>query len=461
MATDTVVADLRAALPADRILTDDDVVGPYLRDEAAWAESGRPLAVVRPLETAEVAATVAVCARHHVPVVPRGAGTGMSGGANAVEGGIVLSLERMRRIVEIDAGERLAVVQPGVVNDVLRAAAAEHGLWYPPDPGSASSSTIGGNVATNAGGLCCVKYGVTRDYVLALEVVTASGEVVRLGRRTAKGVAGYDLVGLMVGSEGTLGVVTEVTVRLRPARAAAGRTVVGFFDTVPQCGAAVAGVIARGVTPAIFELVDRHTLRALNEWKHMGLPEDAAALLIAQTDSAEPTAEEEAAVILAEFEAAGARDAMMSTDAVEAEALFAARRLAYSALERRGDALLTEDVCLPRGRLTEMLARIDEIGTTHETVIATVAHAGDGNLHPMLITPRGDDDAAKRARAAFEDIMSAALELGGTVTGEHGVGLLKRAGLRQELGPAVVAMQRAVKAALDPYDILNPGKAIG
>jgi glycolate oxidase len=220
--------------------------------------------------------------------------------------------------------------------------------------------------------------------------------------------------------------------------------VVGFFDTVPQCGAAVAGVIARGVTPAIFELVDRHTLRALNEWKHMGLPEDAAALLLAQTDSAEPTAGEEAAVILAEFEAAGARDAMMSTDPVEAEALFEARRLAYPALERRGDPLLTEDVCLPRGRLADMLARIDEIGTAHGTFVATVA-----------------DAARERAQAAFRDIIDAAIDLGGTVTGEHGVGLLKRAGMRRELGPAVLAMQRAVKSALDPYDILNPGKAIG
>jgi glycolate oxidase len=393
--------------------------------------------------------------------VARGAGTGRSGGANASDGGVVLSLEAVSEIREINPLERLAVVQPGVVNDVLRAAVAEQGLWYPPDPASAPWSTIGGNVATNAGGLCCVKYGVTRDYVLALEVVTAAGEVVRVGRRTAKGVAGYDLAGLMVGSEGTLGVITEVTVRLRPLRTAPMRTVVGFFDTLPQCGAAVAGVTARGVTPAMFELVDRHTLRAVNEWKHMGLPEDAAALLLAQSDLPEPAAEEEAAVILAEFEAAGARDAMMSTDPVEAEALFAARRLVLPALEQRGDPILTEDVCLPRGRLAEMLARIEEIGTAHETFIATVAHAGDGNLHPMLVTPRGDDVAGKRARAAFEDILNAALELGGTVTGEHGIGLLKRSGLRRELGPAVLAMQRAVKAALDPYDILNPGKALG
>jgi glycolate oxidase len=455
-----VVDDLRAALPADRVITDADVVAPYQRDEAAWAEHGRPCAVVRPLETDEVAATVRICAEHRVPVVPRGAGTGVSGGANAVEGGVVLSLERMRRIVEIDAAERIAVVQAGVVNDVLRAAAAERGLWYPPDPSSAPWSTIGGNVATNAGGLCCVKYGVTRDYVLALEVVTASGEVVRLGRRTAKGVAGYDLVGLMVGSEGTLGVVTEATVRLRPARNTVPRTVVGFFDTLPQCGSAVAGVIARGVTPSMFELIDRHCLRAVNEWKQMGLPDDAAALLLAQTDLPEPGAEAEAEIILAEFEAAGARDAMMSTDAVESEALFEARRLVLTALERRGDPILTEDVCLPRGRLAEMLGRVEEIGAAHDILIANAAHAGDGNLHPLLITPRDDLAAGARAQAAFHDIVDVALELGGTVTGEHGVGLLKRSDLHKELGPGALAMQRAVKAALDPYDILNPGKAI-
>jgi glycolate oxidase len=458
---DPVVAELRAALPPDRVVTEPDVVRSYLHDEAEWAEHGSPLAVVRPLETAEVAAAVSVCACHRVPVVPRGAGTGLSGGANAVEGGIVLTTERMQRIVEIDAGERLAVVQPGVVNDVLRAAAADAGLWYPPDPASAPWSTIGGNVATNAGGLCCVKYGVTRDYVLALEVVTAAGEVVRLGRRTAKGVAGYDLVGLMVGSEGTLGVITEVTVRLRPARAAARRTVVGFFDTLPECGAAVAGVIARGLTPAAFELIDRHCLQAVNEWKNAGLPDDAAVLLLAQSDLPEPAAEHEAAAILAEFESAGAKDAIMSTDPVEAEALFDARRLAYPALEQRGDALLTEDVCLPRGRLAEMLGRIEEIGRKHDVLVANIAHAGDGNLHPLLITPRDDDAARLRAQAAFHDIVDSAIDLGGTVTGEHGVGLLKRPGMHRELGPAVLAMQRAVKAALDPHDILNPGKAVG
>jgi glycolate oxidase len=431
-----------------------------VHDEAEWAAYGRAAAVVRPRSTAEVAAVVSACARHARPLVPRGAGTGLSGGANAVDGCVVLSTERMRDIVEIDEAERLAVVQPGVVNDDLRAAAAERGLWYPPDPASSPWSTIGGNVATNAGGLCCVKYGVTRDYVLALEVVTAAGEVVRVGRRTAKGVAGYDLAGLMVGSEGTLGVITEVTVRLRPLRTGSPRTVVGFFDTLAAAGDAVARVTARGLQPSAFELIDRVCLHAVNAWKHAGLPEDAAVLLLAQTDLPVPAAEQEAAAIHAEFVAAGARDAVFSTDPVEADALFDARRLAYPALEQRGDAMLTEDVCLPRGRLAEMLGRVEEIAARHDVLIANIAHAGDGNLHPLLITPHGDEPAKRRAQAAFDDIVDAALALGGTVTGEHGVGLLKLPGMRAELGPEVLALQRAVKQALDPQGILNPGKVV-
>jgi glycolate oxidase len=284
---------------------------------------------------------------------------------------------------------------------------------------------------------------------------------VRVGRRTAKGVVGYDLAGLMVGSEGTLGVVTEVTVKLRPARTTVPRTVVGFFDTLVAAGDAVSRVTAAGLQPAIFELVDRVCLQAVNDWKRAGLPENAAALLLAQTDLPEPAAEHEAAQIHAEFLAAGASEAVLSTDPVEAEALFDARRLAYPALEQRGMAMLTEDVCLPRGRIAEMLGRIEEIGARHATPIATVAHAGDGNLHPLMLTPHGDDAARTRAQAAFDDIVAAALELGGTVTGEHGVGLLKRDGAARELGPGVLAMHRAIKAALDPRGILNPGKVIG
>ncbi|MEU4895126.1 FAD-linked oxidase C-terminal domain-containing protein [Streptomyces sp. NPDC044780] len=453
-----VVQDLRRTLPADRVLEDPGIVAGYLRDEAVWAPHGEPVAVVRPHSAEEVRQVVRACLRHRVPVVPRGAGTGLSGGANAVDGGIVVSTEQMTAIREIDATERLAVVEPGVVNDDLRAACAERGLWYPPDPASAPWSTIGGNVATNAGGLCCVKYGVTRDYVLGIQVVTGTGELVRLGRRTAKGVAGYDLAGLMVGSEGTLGIVTEVTVRLRPAREPE-RTVAGYFGSLTDAGRAVAAVGAAGITPSALELIDRHTLAAVDAWKNMGLSAEADVVLLGRTDAPGEAGDHEAETMLACFTGAGATWAVASSDAEEADALFAARRLAYPALERIGP-VLTEDVCVPRAAVPDMLSRIERIGQRHDVLIANVAHAGDGNLHPLLIVPADDTAARTRAEAAFEEILDDALALGGTVTGEHGVGLLKRAGLERELPAPVLALQAAVKQALDPHGILNPGKVI-
>jgi len=446
------------ALPHGRVLTDPELTERYTRDEAEWAPAGAPLAVVRARSTAEVQTVVRWCIEHHVPLVPRGAGTGLSGGANALGGALVLSLEAMDSVLEINAAEHLAVVQPGVVNDHLRAVCAEQNLWYPPDPASSPWSTIGGNVATNAGGLCCVKYGVTGDYVLGLELVNGDGEVVRLGRRTAKGVAGYDLCHLVVGSEGTLGVVTEVTVRLRPARSPE-RTVAGYFASVVDAGQAVAAIAAAGVRPSALELLDRHCLQAVDDWKNLGLSVDADVVLLGRSDTPGAAGDEEAATMLACFTAAGATWAAQSTDQAEADALFEARRLAYPALERLGP-LLTEDVCVPVAALPEMLGRIEATALRHDTHIANIAHAGDGNLHPLIITKPGDDAARERAHLAFAQIITDALELGGTVTGEHGVGLLKRAGLEQELGPHVLAMHHAVKQALDPHGVFNPGKVV-
>lgn len=453
-----LLARLQDRLPPERLRVDPGVVASYAHDEAEWAPYGTPLVLVRPRTAEEVQEVVRACIEHAVPVVPRGAGTGLSGGANAVDGCVVLSTEAMTTIAEIDPVERLAVVQPGLVNDHLRAACAEQGLWYPPDPASSPWSTIGGNVATNAGGLCCVKYGVTADYVLALQVVTGTGELVRLGRRTAKGVAGYDLARLLVGSEGTLGVITEVTVKLRPQRPLE-RTVAGYFSSVVDAGRAVTAVGAAGIVPSALELVDRHCLEAVDRWKNMGLAVEADVVLLARCDVPGAAGEEEADAVLACFEQAGATWAARSTDQEEADALFEARRLAYPALERLGP-VLTEDVCVPKAAVPEMLARIEAIGKRHETLIANIAHAGDGNLHPLLVTPRGDEPARARAQRAFDEIIEEALALGGTVTGEHGVGLLKMAGLAQEVSPEVLRMHRAVKAALDPHGILNPGKVV-
>jgi len=469
-----LVAALGRGLPDGRLVTDPDVLAPLSHDDAEWAPAGRAVAGVRARTEDEVRHVVRTCAEFGAPVVPRGAGTGLSGGANATDGCVVLDVSRMNQVLEIDRDNLICVVQPGVVNNDLKAAVAEHSLWYPPDPASAPWSTIGGNVATNAGGLCCLKYGVTRDYVLGLRAVTGAvpgatgfggpalpgtsyGDVVRLGRRTSKGVAGLDLTGLFVGSEGTLGVVTEVTLRLRPALAGTPRTIIGAFGSLVTAGEAVTLITRRGLSPSVLELLDRACLTAVEDWKHLGLEADAAALLLARVDTPGDSGKDEADALAAAMTEAGALWATQSTDDAESEALFDARRLAYPALERLGP-VLTEDVCVPRSAVPEMLARIGTISAKHGVTIATIAHAGDGNLHPLLVTPPGDEGARLAAQAAFTDLLDAAIELGGTVSGEHGVGLLKRDGMRRELDPGALALQQAVRHALDPLSLFNPGK---
>jgi len=464
-----LVSALGRGLPDGRLVVDPDVLAAMSHDDAEWAPVGRAVAGVRAETEGQVQHVVRVCAEFGAPIVPRGAGTGLSGGANATDGAVVLDLSRMNQVLEIDRENMICVVQPGIVNNDLKAAVAEHGLWYPPDPASAPWSSIGGNVATNAGGLCCLKYGVTRDYVLGLHVVTGLsaaagagryggyGDVVRLGRRTTKGVAGLDLTALLVGSEGTLGVITEITLRLRPALAGTPRTIVGAFGGLVASGEAVSLITRRGLSPSVLEILDRACLTAVEEWKHLGIAADAAALLLARVDTPGDSGRDEADALAAAMTDAGAQWVAQSTDAAEAEALFDARRLAYPALERLGP-VLTEDVCVPRSAVPAMLGRIEATAARHGLTVATIAHAGDGNLHPLLVTPPGDDGARIAAQAAFEEFLNDAIELGGTVSGEHGIGLLKRAGMRRELDPGALAMQEAVRRALDPLGLFNPGK---
>jgi glycolate oxidase len=449
---------LRAAIPADRVLTDDAALERYSHDDAEWAPYSPPLAVVLADSVDEVAAAVRIAAESDIRIVPRGSGTGLSGGANAVSDCIVLSLERMTRVLEIDEAERYVVTQPGVLNDQLRAAVALRGLWYPPDPASSGISTIGGNAATNAGGICCVKYGVTRDYVLGMTVVLADGSIVRLGRTTAKGVVGYDLTHLMVGSEGTLGIIVELTLKLLPLGGREERAVVGSFPSLEAAGVAVSAITAAGVVPSALEIIDRTCLRAVDEWQGLGLPREVDTMLLAKVDDAGAAGDAAAARVAQLMTDSGAVGVQQATDRAEVDRLFLARRLAYPALERLGP-VLTEDICVPRGAVPEMLARIQRAAYDHDVTIANIAHAGDGNLHPLIIAPEGDDEAKDRAKVAFDRIVEDCLALGGTVTGEHGVGLLKLPGAADELGPRVLAMHRAIKDALDPRSILNPGKA--
>ncbi|GMA21030.1 hypothetical protein GCM10025862_30510 [Arsenicicoccus piscis] len=301
-----------------------------------------------------------------------------------------------------------------------------------------------------------MKYGVTRDYVIGLEFVTGTGDLVRVGRRTAKGVVGYDLVGLLVGSEGTLGIITEITVKLRPLRDPE-RTIAGYFPDLVSAGRAVTAVAAAGLTPSALELVDRTCLQAVDDWKNMGLSTEADTVLLGRIDTPGAQGDAEAALMEQVFSDSGAGFAVVSSDPQEAELLFAARRLAYPALERLGD-VLTEDVCVPKSQVAPVLAEIQAIAARHDTVIANIAHAGDGNLHPLLITQPGDAAARERAQLAFHEIIDVALAAGGTVTGEHGVGLLKMDGLHAELSAPVVELHRAIKSAMDPAGILNPGK---
>ncbi|GGM33424.1 glycolate oxidase [Dactylosporangium sucinum] len=445
------------------MLTDPDLVMSYRHDEADLVPYGTPSVVVRPRTTGQVSAVLRAASRHRVPVIPQGARSGLAGGANAIEGAIVLSLTAMNEIVDIDTENHIAVVQPGVVNAQLHRAVAEKGLYYPPDPGSWEQSTIGGNVSTDAGGMCCVKYGVTSEYVIGLEVVLASGEVLHCGRRTAKGVAGYDLTSLFVGSEGTLGVITEVTVRLRPAPEPA-LTLVAVFDTFAAAGAAVSGIVRSGLQPSMLEVIDRVTLSAIEAYRPMDLPTTAAALLIAAVDSGS-RAPDDLARLAATCHEARAADVYVASDAAEADALLAARRLAHPALEQfaanlfpAGGGVMVDDVAVPRTRLVELIEGIERISTEHGMVVATVGHAGDGNLHPIIVIDRSDPVSIAQGQKVFDAIMSLGLSLGGTSTGEHGVGLLKRDWLAREIGPTGLKAHRSIKAALDPDNILNPGK---
>ncbi len=451
------VRHLQDVLPARAVVVDPDVLASYRHDEAHLCPAGEPLVAVLPETTEQVVQAVRVAAEHGLPIVPQGARSGLSGGANAVDGCLVLSLQRMNKILSVHPADRHAVVQPGVLNGELAEAAAEVGLSYPPDPSSRSWCTIGGNIATGAGGLCCVKYGVTGDYVLGLQVVLADGSVLRTGRQTAKGVAGYDLTALFVGSEGTLGIVTEATLALRPAAEPA-RTLAAVFPTTERAGAAVTAIVAAGCLPSLLEILDGATLRAIEDLRPLGIPAHAAALLLAQCDTG-ARAEADLEQLAALCRDHGADEIALASDAAESELLLEARRLAYPALERLGAAMV-DDVAVPRSRLAEFLSSVERIAERCGLLIGVVGHAGEGNMHPTVVHARGDAAAAAAAQRAFDEVMALGLALGGTITGEHGIGLLKRDWLEREVGPVSMRVQHGLKDLLDPAGLMNPGKVL-
>ncbi len=446
----TAVEELVAALPEGTVVTNAQSLEAYRWDRAEDPRAALPLAVVRAESTEQVQTAVRIAAKAGLPIIPRGAGSGLSAGATSSQPALVISLENMRGI-EVDTATRIVTVQPGAMNIEVKRAAAQHGLWYPPDPSSYEFCSIGGNIATNAGGLCCVKYGVTSDYVLGLTVVLADGRAVKLGGPRLKDVSGLALTKLFVGSEGTLGIVTEALLRLIPAQPAVTTLVAVFPELAGATGAVLD--ITRSMRPSMLEFIDGPGIRAIEDDRRMGLDREAAAMLIMQVDDG---GAEAVAAIEAICEAHRASECYSTDDPDEGEAFVAARRAALPALEKLGHLLL-EDIGVPVPLLGEFVLSVERIAATHQILVSVAAHAGDGNTHPVIVMDRDDPAQAQRAQAAYEDIMELAIRLGGTITGEHGVGRMKAPWLQRSLGDDVYELNLRIKTALDPQGILNPG----
>ncbi len=455
---ESLLADLRAAVGDAGVVVDPDITEGFRYDMMPLAPAGTPAAVVFPTDTAQVVAVVRACTAAGVPIIPRGAGSGLTGAANAVDGAVSVVMTKMNRILEVDEANRLAVVQPGVVNLTLRTEVESRGLFYAPDPSSYDWCTIGGNLSTNAGGLCCVKYGVTTDAVLGLEVVLASGEVLRTGRRTVKGVAGYDLTKLIVGSEGTLAIITEATLALRP-RPQVPCTLVAAFDSPEAAGAAVTGAIRAGLVPSLLEIMDATCIKAVEAHtgnKVLGDEPTPAAILIGQSDTGGAPGLAELAVLERVCDGAGAVFCFVTDDPAEGRMLLQARRDVLPSLEVLG-TWLTDDVCVPRTEIAALIAACEQIAVDAGLTIGVVGHAGDGNMHPTIVFDKSSEDESARAHRAFGQILDAGRALGGTVTGEHGVGRMKQSFLAREIGPVGIEVHRAIKGALDPRGLFNPG----
>jgi len=437
----------------------DFTTAPDALTAAATDDSGLvlpPEAVFFPKDASEISRLMRLAGRHGFPVTPRGAGTGLAGGCLAVSGGVVVDTSAMRRIVTVDAANLCAVVEPGVITKTLRDAAVAAGLFYPPDPASLSTCTLGGNAATNAGGPACVKYGVTRDYVLGLTVVLPDGEVVKTGAATRKNVVGYDLTGLFVGSEGTLGVITELTLKLIPhpreARAAA-----ALFPDARAAVATVAAIMAGGVSPCALELMDRACLGIVQELLPFALPDGEAALLLLEADGDPDQAARDIGRMEAICRDRGALAVLPAADAARRETLWDIRRQISTRIHESAPVYLSEDVAVPIARIPDLIAALPGLGRRHDLSLYAFGHAGDGNIHVNIT---GGDDCRPRTLALAKELIALVLELGGVMSGEHGIGLAKRAFIDMELSPRSIALQQGLKTVFDPAGIMNPGKVL-
>ncbi|MET3696607.1 glycolate oxidase [Bacillus oleivorans] len=438
-----------------RILTDKADLYSYSYDASFGVYV--PDVVVQPKETEEVAKIMKLANQYEIPVYPRGQGTSLSGGPLPVKGGIVLDLSRWDQKLEIDAEDMVAVVSPGVITGHINAKAMEKGLIYPPDPSSSNVATIGGNLAENAGGPRGLKYGVTKDYVIGLEVVTPEGEVIRTGGRTVKNVTGYDLTKLIVGSEGTLGIITEAILRLYP-KPAASQTLMALFDDLIASGRAISKVLSSGILPAKMELMDQASIQAVEAYQPLGLPTDVEALLLIELDGHPKAIADEMLKVQEVCKEVGAREVKVATTDAEAKELWKARKLVSPAIVRMKPTKISEDATVPRSKIPEMFQRLKEIREKYKVDLVVFGHAGDGNLHPNIIADKRDHEEMKRVELAVQEIFEAAIELGGTLSGEHGIGTMKAPFMEMELGKVGLDMMKRIKESWDPKNILNPGK---
>jgi len=450
-----LLEELRDIAGEENVLTSPEELLCYSYDSTVLQHL--PEVVVLPRTTQEVAATVALANRERIPILPRGAGTNLAGGTIPIKGGIVLSLTRMIDILEIDDVNMLAVVQPGVVTGKLQAAVAKQGLYYPPDPASLKATTIGGNLGMNAGGPHALKYGVTSDYVMGLEVVLPSGEVIRTGGKAIKNVTGYNLTQLFVGSEGTLGVITEVTLRLIPQPETTGSVLAAFAD-LDDAATLVNRILHAGVTPAVIEIMDQMTIQTVDDYLQSGLPREAASLLLIQVDGVQAAVDQELGIVAQLCRDNKATTAEVATTPEEEETLWKARRSISPSLTRVRPNKLGEDISVPREAIPEVVRRIQEISSQRNLPIAIFGHISDGNLHPNILFDQADPEEMERVEAATGDIFEVATSVGGTLSGEHGIGLLKQKYLSLDLPEGTVEVMRTIKKALDPHNIMNPGK---